>query len=320
MDKQKLWGILKILFKLGFTILLLYLVFSRIDVKTLKDHLLNSNPYYILLAFVFYFLSVIVACWRNLTLLKSIGLNLEFGFNFRLYLLGTFYNISLPGGVGGDGYKIYILRKKYKLPTKRIFLAMLFDRLSGLWAIGLIAVSLIIFIPKIEIPYIWPITALISGTGIYYLIMRKYFKDYARKFLTIHLKAGLVQSLQVMTVIAILLSQNFNGKFSPYLFSFLVSTLAANLPISLGGVGAREYVMANASPFFGMNPSLAVFISVTILLISTLSALTGVWFIYNSKEFEPVPSTQEAEEFEEKADEAIAEEKSPKVRKDSLEF
>ena len=306
MDKQKLWGILKIFLKIGFTVLLLYLVFTRIDTKTLKHLFLNSNPFYILLAFVFYFMALIVACWRNLTFLKNIGLNLDFGFSFRLYLLGTFYNISLPGGIGGDGYKIYILRKKYKLPTKRIFLAMLFDRLSGLWAVGLIAVSLIIFIPKIEIPYIWPLTALIAGTGIYYLIMQLYFKDYARQFLYTHMKAVLIQSLQVITVIAILLSQNFNDKFSPYLFSFLVATVAANVPISLGGVGVREYVMTHASRFFGMDPNLAVFISVTFFIISTLSALTGIWFVYHSKEFDPLPGRKEAKEFDEKEDESNA--------------
>ncbi|TZF82103.1 flippase-like domain-containing protein [Pedobacter sp. BS3] len=305
MDRQKLWSILKVVLKILFTGVLLYLVSLKIDFKEVKERFIKSDPFYIFLAFVFYYISQILASWRCLSLLKAIGLDLPFGFNFRLYLLGMFYNITLPGGVGGDGYKIYILRKKYKLPTKRIFLAMLFDRLSGLWAIGLLAVSLIILIPKIDIPQTWPIIALIAGTGIYYLVMKKFFPDYSRKFIQVHVKAGAVQLLQLFSVIAILLSQDFSGKFSPYLFSFLVSTLAANVPVSFAGVGAREYVMTHASSYFGMNQDLAVFLSMAFFLVSTFAALTGIWFVYRSKEFEPAPSQHEAEVFEKEADERI---------------
>ncbi|MXV52697.1 flippase-like domain-containing protein [Pedobacter sp. HMF7647] len=304
MDKQKLWGILKVVLKIGFTAALLYLVSLKIDFKVVKELFLKSNLGYIFLAFAIYYLSQIVSSWRSLSLLKAIGLDLKFGFNFRLYLLGMFYNITLPGGVGGDGYKIYILRKKFKLPTKRIFLAMLFDRMSGLWAIGMIAVSLIIFIPKIDIPKTWPFIALVAGTLVYYLLMRRFFPDYSKKFFTVHAKAALVQSLQVLVVIMILLSQNFDGKFSPYLFSFLLSTLAANVPVSFAGVGAREYVMTHASTYFGMDQNLAVFLSVAFFLLSTLAALSGVWFVYFSREFEAAPSSKEAHDFEEKADEA----------------
>jgi glycosyltransferase 2 family protein len=303
MDKQKLWDYIKLFLKFGLTVLLLYLVFRNININDLKRLFLSSNPFYIALAFVFYFLALIVACWRNLTFLKNIGLNLDFGFSFRLYMLGAFYNISLPGGIGGDGYKIYILRKKYQLPTKRIFLAMFFDRLSGLWAVGFLAVCLTIFIPKL--PATLPIIALLIGTAIYYFIMRKYFRDYARQFIYTHLKAGLIQALQVMTVIAILLSQDFDGKFSPYLFSFLVATVAANVPISLGGVGVREYVMTHASHYFGMDYNLAVFIAVTFFIISTLSALTGVWFVYHSREFGQLPSEKEAKALTKKTEETL---------------
>lgn len=301
MDKKRSWGTIKLVLKIGLTFLLLYLVFTRIDIRTLRHLFLSSNPYYIFLAFLFYFLALVVACWRNLTFLKNIGLNLEFWFSFRLYMLGAFYNISLPGGIGGDGFKIYLLRKKFKLPTRRIFLAMLFDRLSGLWAVGFIAVSLIIFIPQIDLHYLWPLTALISGTAIYYAIMRRFFRDHSRKFVYTHLKAGLIQALQIMTVICILLSQDFDGKFSPYLFSFLVATVAANIPISIGGVGVREMVMAHASEYFGMNPNLAVFVSVTFFIISTLSGLTGIWFVYHSKEFGSLPDEEEVEELEKNA-------------------
>ncbi len=304
-DNKRLWNAIKVLLKIAFTILLIYLVLQKINFKEIQILFLKSNPVFILLAFLTYFLSQIVSSWRLLSFLKSIGLELKFGFNFRLYLLGMFYNVFLPGGIGGDGYKIYLLRKKFKLPTKRIFLALFFDRLSGLWAIGFIAVVLIIFIPKIDISITWPLAALFLGTLVYFVIIYKFFKDYSRYFWIAHLKAGVVQSLQLVSVIFILLGQNFDGKFSPYLFSFLVSTVAANLPLSVGGLGAREYAMTHASTFFGMDQNLAVFISATFWLLSTIASLAGIWSIYYSKEFERLPSQEKAEEFEKEADQAL---------------
>ena len=36
------------------------------------------------------------------------------------------------------------------------------------------------------------------------------------------------------------MGQDFHGKFAPYLLSFLISALAAVVPITFGGAGARE--------------------------------------------------------------------------------
>ena len=56
-----------------------------------------------------------------------------------------------------------------------------------------------------------------------------------------------------------------------------------------------------------MNQSLAVFVTFTFSILSTLVALTGIWFVYRSKEFEPLPSEEEAEVFEQEADKIIEE-------------
>ena len=151
MNKKKLWDIVKLFLKIGFTVLLLYLVFRKIDLPQIKRIFFQSNPVYIFLAFLVYLLTQVVSAWRLLSFFKSLKLDLNFGYNLRLFWLGMFYNVFLPGGVGGDGYKIYVLKKKFNLPTKKIFFALLLDRFSGLWAIGLISTCLIILIPKIDI-------------------------------------------------------------------------------------------------------------------------------------------------------------------------
>lgn len=295
MDKKKLWNSSKTILKILVTAGLIYYVFQKIDFNQVKTLFLTSNMWFILLAFCCYFLSQVVSSWRLLSFLRAIGLDFSFAFNFRLYLLGMFYNVFLPGGIGGDGYKVYLLRKKYKLPTKRLLLALFFDRLSGLWAVGFISVILIIFIPQIDIPATWPISVLLIGTLVYYLVLRKFFNDYSVHFIRNHIKAGAVQSLQILSVICILLSQDFTGKYSPYLFSFLMSSIAALINIGVAGLGVRDVFMAHASDLFDIDQSLAVFITFTFWMINVLASLPGLWFVYRSREFEPLPTEEEAE-------------------------
>jgi hypothetical protein len=226
-------------------------------------------------------------------------------------LLGLFYNIY--GGIGGDGYKIYLLRKRFQKPTRKIIFAILLDRVSGLWAIGFLFAALILMIPRIEIPWFVIIPTLITGTFIYYLILQKFFESYNRNFVKAHLKAIVVQTLQLLCVMCILLSQDFTGKFSPYLFSFLVSSIAAVIPIGAFGFGTREYVMVHISEVFDMVQSLAVFVTFTFSILSTLVALSGLWFVYRTKEFEPLPTEEEAETFESEADESIGEDDARSV-------
>ncbi|RZL54807.1 MAG: flippase-like domain-containing protein, partial [Pedobacter sp.] len=273
--KQKLWDAAKLILKIVVTSALLYYVFSKVPVEKVKDRLLHANYWWMLAALVTFFISTIISAWRLLSFFKSIDLRLDPRFNFRLYLLGLFYNFLLPGGIGGDGYKIYLLNKRYKLPAKKMFWAILFDRLSGLWAIGFIICALIVFIPQIEVHLAIPGGIFLAGSAIYYFVAYKFFREYTRYFFQAHAKAIMVQTTQVVTIIFVLWGQGFDGKYAPYLLSFLVSALAAVVPITIGGAGARETIFTQLSGVFNMDVGLAVFLSISFYLISLLVALTG---------------------------------------------
>jgi len=279
--KDTLWSITKLLLKIAVTSALLYYVFSKIEIGKVKGLIAQSNPRWMVAALLCFFTSTIVSASRLLSFFKSIHLRLDIRFNLRLYLLGMFYNLCLPGGIGGDGYKIYLLNQRYNLPAKKVFWAILFDRLSGFWAIGFITMALILFVPQIHIHIAIPLSVFLGGTAIYYLVMRRFFKEYTHYFFEAHLKALGVQSLQVLTILLILLGLHFNGKFAPYLLSFLMSSLAAVFPFTLGGLGAREYIFTWLSGIFHMNASLAVFVSLSFYVVSALVSLIGVYYVFN---------------------------------------
>ncbi|RFZ82091.1 UPF0104 family protein [Mucilaginibacter terrenus] len=284
--KDTAWSVTKVVLKFAVTSVLLYYVFSKVPLKQVKYRLFHANYWWMLAALVSFFVSMVISSWRLSSYFKSIKLNLDPRFNFRLYLLGLFYNFLLPGGIGGDGYKIYLLNKTYKLPAKKVFWAIMFDRLSGLWAIGLITVALIFLIPQIDIHIGIPLGIFVAASAIYYFVAYKFFREYTHYFFEGHLKAIGVQSLQVIAIICILFGQGFTGKFSPYLLSFLISALATIIPISVGGAGIRETVFAQLSHVFPMNMDLAVFLPMAFYLISIIVAVFGVYYVIRPSRLE----------------------------------
>jgi glycosyltransferase 2 family protein len=284
MDKKKIWNIVKLLLKISITGLSLYLVSKKVEFSDLKEAFNNSNPAFLFLAFMAFVFSQILASSRLNNFFKGIGLHISWLFNFKIYLLGMFYNLFLPGGIGGDGYKIFLLRKKFEIKGRRLFQAIFFDRLSGLWALGFIISLLVIFIPNLGIPNWVPISVVASGSILYYAVMKKFFSDYSTNFISTHGIALLVQSMQVLTVILILFAMNYDGKFSPYLFMFLASSLVAVFPFTVGGLGARELVFVYGAQYFNMDQHLAVIVSLLFYCISALLSLSGMYFVFNPKE------------------------------------
>src|SRR5690606_7079226 len=152
MTKRKLWGPFKLFLKIGITILSLYLLFTKVSLKDLKEVMTESDPIFFIIALLIFITSQIISSSRLNGIFGGIGLHLSEKYNFKLTLLGMFYNLFLPGGIGGDGYKIFFLRKKFGIKGRRLLTAIFFDRLSGLWALCLIIAALIIFIPQLNIP------------------------------------------------------------------------------------------------------------------------------------------------------------------------
>ncbi len=284
MDKAKIWYVAKLLLKISVTGLSLYLVSRKVELQDLKDAFSKSNPLYLFFAFISFVISQIISASRLNTFFRGIGLKISESFNLKIYLLGMFYNLFLPGGIGGDGYKIFLLRKKFEIKGRKLFQAIFFDRLSGLWALGLITSMLVIFIPHLGIPNWVPVLVVLVGSVIYYFVMQRYFGDYSSNFILTHGKALMVQSMQVVAVIILLYALNYEGKFSPYLLMFLVSSLVAIFPFTVGGLGARELVFVYGAQFFSMDQHLAVIISLLFYCISAILSFSGIYFVFNPSE------------------------------------
>lgn len=286
MYKKKLWSFCKLFLKFLVTGVSLYLVFRKVKLTDIKEAFSNADVLYLLIALLFFVISQIIASLRLNTFFKSIGLQLSGALNFKVYLLGMFYNLFLPGGIGGDGYKVFLLKKKYNARGRDLFSSIFFDRLSGLWALSLITSVMIVFIPTLGIPNWLPILIVVLGTVVYWLTIYFCFNQYSTHFLPTHVKALFVQSMQVICAIFLLRALHLDGKYTPYLLVFMVSSLVAVFPFTVGGLGARELVFVYGANYLALNQHTAVLISLLFYCISALMCLSGVYYVFNPQKLE----------------------------------
>ncbi len=279
MEKSKARDLLKLLAKTVITLLALWYVFHRVELRTVLQVIGRADLLWLLPALLLFIFSKTVAAFRLNICFRATGLSLSTSYNLKLYLLGMFYNLFLPGGIGGDGYKIWLLNRKHNISAGNIFKAVLADRLSGVTALIVLAVFFYYLLPG-GVPYpgiVWllvPVTA-----AALWLACRKFAPLLTVVFTPTGLLSLGVQTLQVLAAWMILHALHITGENIPYLFLFLISSVVAILPITVGGIGAREFTFMTGAAWMHLDAGQAVALSLLFYLITLFTSFWGIFFV-----------------------------------------
>jgi uncharacterized membrane protein YbhN (UPF0104 family) len=297
---SRLKRLLKTLLKFAVTAAALYFVIRKIEVSQVVALYKQADFLLLFLALIAFALSKLVSAYRLNLYFTAIDLNLKEKTNIQLYLLGMFYNLFLPGGIGGDGYKVYVLQKEYNSGTKKILGAVLADRISGMVALVVLALLGISFLDpspssqfavrSSQISIFNPHSSsfilhysflLIPLVFLAYSLFIKYIYPYFLKINLITFGYGfIVQLLQVLSAWLLLLALGEKEHHLAYLVIFLVSSVVAVLPISAGGVGVRELTFLYGSQLMNVDMNVAVGISFLFYLITAVVSLAGAYFVF----------------------------------------
>jgi uncharacterized membrane protein YbhN (UPF0104 family) len=282
--KNRAKEIAKYVVKLGLSILALWFVGTKVNWTELISTWRSAEVGWIILAFSMFIFSKLASSFRLNAFFRANEIELPHWTNIKLYWLGMYYNLFLPGGVGGDGYKVYLLKKSHGKSIKSLTWIMILDRLGGLAAIGIIVafLTLIIDLPEPVWNYAAVGTILIIPIGAF-LGLKWFFKQYVSIYSQIIGWSIGVQGAQVLSALCLLVALNQQDDLLAYLMLFLISSVAAMLPISLGGLGARELAMFYMADYLSLNPDLAMSISLAFYAISAITSLAGVYFSLNTK-------------------------------------
>lgn len=272
---------LKTILKLTLTGLALFLVFRKIDSAQLLQVAATVQWAWLIPAVLLFVGSKVATALRLNLYFKNIGLHISEGQNWRLYLVGMFYNLFLPGGIGGDGYKVYLLNKHFKTPAKKLIQAALLDRLGGLVAIVFLLFGFFLLV-DIRIDWLesnlWNglmVAGLVLTIPAFWLAQKLFFMDFLPSFWRGNAWSFAGQVAQLVCAWFILLSLGIHESLLAYQLVFLLSSIVAVLPLTIGGVGARELVFVYAHTYAGIEETAAVAFSMIFFLISALVSLVG---------------------------------------------
>lgn len=274
---------LKTLLKLILTGLALYLVFRKIDTEQLLQLVKTIQWVWLIPAILLFVLSKVFTALRLNQYFRNIGLQISEKLNLRLYLIGMFYNLFLPGGIGGDGYKVYLLNKHFKTPIKKLLQSALLDRLGGLVAIVFLLLGLFLLV-DIQMDFleteVWKglmIAGLLFTIPGFWLLQKLFFKDFLPSFWSANAWSMAGQIAQLICAWFILWSLGITENILAYQLVFLLSSIVAVLPLTIGGMGARELVFIYAHTYAGIEETTAVAFSLIFFLITATVSLMGAF-------------------------------------------
>ncbi len=276
----------KLVLKIGVTIACLWYVFSTINLAEVIETLRKADWSWLLAAFLLYTLSKLIASGRLNIYFKNIGLSLPYWQNVKLYWLGMFYNLFLPGAITGDAYKVMLLSKKFTVPYKKTTAAILLDRFSGLLSLGLIVAIYSFFVVKERWIPVFLITGAVAALPFLYFIIKIFFPSFLQSYWPTFLLGAVVQLSVLVCVYFILFALNIQVDISSYIFIFLIAAIASVLPISVGGgLGVREFVIIEGAKYAGLGlqgQHNAFMLSMIFYIVTLVCSLGGIPFVFKN--------------------------------------
>jgi hypothetical protein len=190
-----------------------------------------------------------------------------------------FYNLFFPGGIGGDTYKVYWFKKRFSIKLKQLIRVFVINRASGLLALCML-IGISAFKISYDIfPILWIAALIPIFYYVYYLVLKKYFMDLITALAFTNILSVVLQVLQLASAHFILVSLGVTSNFYDYWFIYLISGIAFILPITIGGVGAREVVFLYGTQFLQIDLNIAIALSLVIYLFRTIVSLIGVYYL-----------------------------------------
>lgn len=293
---------------------LLYLVFRGVDTAKLQIILAQARASLIVLAVVLYSLGQMVCAYRWKMLMSPVGLDLPYGRALSFYFLGMFFNLFFPTLIGGDAVKVYYLTREGG-DVVRSSTTVLMDRNTGLGALLLLAgavagvtrvhltrmplfplLSAIIvgfvlanFILFYDLSYqvlarSWErlrLTKLVAGTQQLHAALAAYRRSVPQVAgavgLSLIFDLGLIGSAYVAsTAIGWPVSFTYFCVFIPLI------SLISMAPITLYGLGLREYSFVLFFSQVGMSREASLLLAFLMFFIVLVASLPGaiIYIVY----------------------------------------
>ncbi|MBN2241351.1 MAG: flippase-like domain-containing protein [Acidobacteria bacterium] len=303
--------------KVAITLTIFYIIFRNIDSGAFVSTMRHARIEALLAGFLTLWIGHYTCIYRWRMLMRPLMPVMSVPRLLGIYCMGMFFNLALPTIVGGDVVKVYYTGK----PTKsyaQSFAATFMDRDTGLFSMLAIACTATLLYP-VSVPGI-PVSLIIRCAFIAFLIgnififvpgmhsrltkslRRMRLDGIAGKIDTVSaafqivgkrpsVLAGSVaislinQFLYIAVVWFISRGLRLEVPFFYFLTFVPVITLVSMIPVSLNGLGLREYAFMSLFGGIGIAPASCIALGLFTSVIILLSSLPGgiVYIVYRNR-------------------------------------
>ncbi len=299
--------------KLALTLLLLFLVFKSVDVSRIGHDLNSFSLKSLVLLVVLCWAGQLLCSERWRIFAGSLQLHGSYRSFVQIYFAGMFFNIGLPSLVGGDIVKAYVISRKNKKPLRLGLSSVLQDRGAGLLALLIYGSVAILIYPiswrgiPLRLAYLlaWIVVGAVlwlvfKGDRLYRGRLnpqsQTFLQAALRRAAHFHQALGQCSLRRGAALRVVLYSLLYAGLVFwvfqqvtaaagrtvgviPFSALFPLITLGTMLPITLGGIGIREWLYIEALSLVGVPRDQGLVISLATSALYLLINLGGIAFL-----------------------------------------
>jgi len=287
--------------------LLLGLLFRRADLGRMLGALAGARVEFVLLALALYIGGQLLSALRWKVLAAPLGFSIAYGRFVGLYFLGMFFNFFLPTVIGGDAVKAYYLARETR-DAVRALASVFMDRNTGLGALLLVAL-VAAALGRLEFADRPLVIPLLGGTLLYLLLNFALFADAPYRGLKRLFSAARARSLVTLADRAheafdayrsapsalgkavglsllfhlMLIGLNYANARAlgltlgvlPFCVFIPIISLLSMLPITMYGLGVREYAFVLFFSSLGVTREASLLLALLWFLVTVLASLPG---------------------------------------------
>jgi len=297
------------------TVLLLTLILFSVDVSAIRRNLADFNAGVLLVLLAVCWAGQLLCSERWRILAASLAMKGSYRTFVQMYFVGMFFNIGLPSLVGGDVIKAYILSRKTGKPFGTGLVSALQDRIAGLISLLLYGTLAVLVNPivwrglSLWVVYLlcWTALALAIWLAVTggeccerFLFAEpqtpiqkglRLAADFRKALGTTRLAPATVLRVALYSLLnsgmilwsfrQVTVASGHSVSMAPFCALFPLVTLASMLPITLAGLGLREWVYMEALSLVGISRADGLFISLATSALLILCNLAGVFFVFS---------------------------------------
>jgi uncharacterized membrane protein YbhN (UPF0104 family) len=285
------WRRLRNWSRVGLSLVLLGCLAWRVDWRGVIAIVRDARPTSLALGLILFLGAQLLSAAKWQWIARSLGCAGALSRHVRLYFAGMFLSLFLPGFVGGDLFRAIGLAGGNGgwMPTKATLWSVFLERLTGLWGLLLLlGVGLCLHGPLAWLRVAGAVggLAVCAAPWVYLRLTRRDrawnipARDVAvvrdrRRVAAVLAISFLVQGLYAWVHLILAMALGIGLGWSPWLWVAPAVGLVASLPISLGGLGPREWGYLVTLQWAGLDREQAVAFAATWLLTVTVASLIG---------------------------------------------